>query len=300
MKQKNYVTESSTGSGIEIIRNINTEEVKYAIDPKTNKAVSYAQLEAYKEKLARDELGKKRKGKHYVNCFDEPIKKLYENTKGNELGALFFLIHYMQLEQDGLLIKKSKPMTIADISEILGKSIKQATRIMKKLIEANVIIKNGTTRATYSISKEYFIMGSFNNRGMFSRLYQMNSRKKLNKLSLEDANILLRILPWFHYQSYYLCANPSEAYAEDIKHLNETELAKIIGIDRTTLIRHLGRLMTQGYIIKIVGIGNAYVFKVNPDIMTREIDHNSLEAQVTRREFKEIANKYEKEEKGLF
>lgn len=72
---------------------------------------------------------------------------------------------------------------------------------------------------------------------MFSRLYQLQSRGQLKNITLEDADILLRILLYFHCQKYYLCSNPYEMDADEIHHLNETVLAELIGVHRNTLIK---------------------------------------------------------------
>lgn len=120
---------------------------------------------------------------------------------------------------------------------------------------------------------------------MFSRLYQLQSRGQLKNITLEDADILLRILPYFHCQKYYLCSNPYEMDTDEIHHLNETVLAELIGVHRNTLINRMKCLVRAGYIFKGVGIGNAYFFQVNPDIITREVDPDSPDARVLRQHF---------------
>lgn len=262
---------------------------------------SKKQLQGFQKKLEDERVIKKR-GKNYVNCFDEPIKQVVPKAKGNELGALFVLLHFMQLNKDGLLLKNGKPATISDIADRLGKKERRTKEIICRLVELGLINKGGdnTRNTTYSISGDYFIMGGFDGgkdgKGMFSRLYQLQSRGQLKNITLEDADILLRILPYFHFQKYYLCSNPYERDTDKIHHLNETELAKIIGVHRNTLINRMKNLIRAGYIFKGMGIGNAYFFQVNPDIMTREIDPNSHDARVLRQHFAELAKIDEKEQ----
>lgn len=259
---------------------------------------SKKQDEAYRHLMEIKEDGKRRKGRHYVNCFDEPIKSIIGKTKGNELGALYFLLHYMQLGKEGLLLKDGKPMTIACIAHILGLKERRTKEIITKLADKDIIVKGGTKRnPTYSINRDYFLMGAFKgDKGMFSKLYQMQSRSKLNQLSLEDADILLRILPWFHFQKYYLCSNPYQPDPDQIHHLNITELAEKIELCQRTLSRHINSLIKAGYIVKTIGIGNAYFYKVNPDIMTRERNINSQEAEIVRQDFMQLSEIYKKQQ----
>lgn len=208
----------------------------------------------------------------------------------------------MQLNKDGILLKSGKPATISDIADRLGKKERRTKEIIGKLVDLGLINKGGnnTRNTTYSISEDYFIMGGFeggrDGKGMFSRLYQLQSRGQLKNITLEDADILLRILPYFHFQKYYLCSNPYEMDADEIHHLNETALAELIGVHRNTLINRMKCLVRAGYIFKGVGIGNAYFFQVNPDIMTREVDPDSPDARVLRQHFAELAKIDEKEQ----
>ncbi|WP_342476546.1 hypothetical protein NYE24_20585 [Paenibacillus sp. FSL H7-0350] len=149
----------------------------------------------------------------------------------------------MQLNKDGILLKSGKPATISDIADRLGKKERRTKEIIGKLVDLGLINKGGnnTRNTTYSISEDYFIMGGFkggrDGKGMFSRLYQLQSRGQLKNITLEDADILLRILLYFHCQKYYLCSNPYEMDADEIHHLNETVLAELIGVHRNTLIK---------------------------------------------------------------
>jgi DNA-binding Lrp family transcriptional regulator len=254
---------------------------------------SNKQIKAFQRKLEGDRVAKKR-GKNYVNCIDEPIRIATTKAIGNELGALFIILHYMQLGKGGLLIKRGKPATLADIANMIGKSERQTARVVNKLDKLGIVLKDGGNRdMKYIINEEYFIMGAFEGgwegRGMFARLYQLHSRtSKLKKITMEDANILLRILPWFHYQKYYLCSNPYEPNPDEVHHLNESELAEIIGVHRNTLSARMANLVKAGYILKTIGIGKAYFFQVNPDIMSREVDPNSEDAKVLRQHFAEL------------
>ena len=254
---------------------------------------SKRQLEAFQRKLEGERVAKKR-GKNYVNCFDKPIREVTNLAIGNELGALFIILHYMQLDKGGLLIKRGKPATLADIADMIGKSERQTSRVVDKLVKLEIILKDGDNRnMKYLINEKYFLMGAFKGgwegQGMFARLYQKHSRtSKLKKITVEDANILLRILPWFHYQKYYLCSNPYEPNPDEVHHLNESGLAEIIGVHRNTLSTRIANLVKAGYILKTIGIGKSYFFQVNPDIMSREADPNSEHAKVLRQHFAEL------------
>ncbi|MFD1772353.1 hypothetical protein [Paenibacillus rhizophilus] len=245
---------------------------------------------------------KKLRGPNYTNCFVERWPELNSNA-GPELGALFPLLLYMQLDKDELLIKGGNPARIADIADMIGRGERQTKEAIKRLREIDVIIKEGSgpRNTQYRINSKYAIMGTFPQERkdqMYIRLYHKEARDKLKQITLEDANILTRIIPLFHYSEYVLCGNPTEPNRELVSPLTMAELAEIISIKRPTLISHIGNLVKAGYILRLTGIGNASIFKVNPDIFSRENTLNSETAQALRADFNRVASIHERESKA--
>ncbi|QWU14757.1 hypothetical protein SAMN04487895_10685 [Paenibacillus sophorae] len=276
-----------------IVLDAETSEVKLDV---TNDTHSIIDNEARQRQLQglRDHNDNERirqtRGKNFVNCFDKRVKELSTDAKGNDLGALFFLLQYMQLNKDELLIRKGKPASVNDIAEMLGKSKRTTIDILDRLVQMGAIIKGGTNsrNTTYSISPKIAVMGTFDTGkeglGLYSRIYQVYTRAKLKEITLEDADVLMRIIPHFHHEKYYLCSNPWED-EEAVAPLNETELAQLININRRTLNRRLGNLVKAGFLLPLKH-DNASTYKIHPDVMTREKSVSSAYAKVLREDFR--------------
>jgi predicted transcriptional regulator len=275
-------------------------EVRYGFNPTTHDVVNKAQKEGYKKKLKQEEYKLKYKGKDWVACYHEPIKIIIKEhiLELNELGALLKLLPYMQFKKDGLLIKEGRTMTMKEIEGIIGTSTRQTKRIIKRLVEKALINREGNNRnPKYIVNNRYHTMGAeIQNNMKFTKLFNVETRKRTKDISLHEAGLLYKILPWFHYESYYLCSNPYEPSPEEIHHLNHKELSECIGEDERTVYRHLQNLMRKGFIMQLKGYGGAVIYKVNPDIMFRnKEDKLSPYTDTVRRDFLELARKFEKE-----
>lgn len=250
----------------EIEKVINEDgEIRLLVDPLTHDVRSKKQVVYWRKRAYHKE---KVRGKNWVACYHEPIKKIIEEKKLelHELGALLLLITYLQFNKDGLLIVENEPMTIDDIGIIIRKKRRQTQTIVSKLTSVGIINNIGNNRnPKYVINQEYHSIGEIGD-GMFTQLYQVKTREKASEISLQDAGLLYKILPWFHYQKCYLCSNPNEMNPEEIHHLNHTELSELIGEDEKIVRRHMNSLINKGFIMKRVSYG-AVNYIVNPNIM---------------------------------
>ncbi|MEK4327479.1 hypothetical protein MKX70_16780 [Paenibacillus sp. FSL R7-0312] len=259
--------------------------------------ISIAQKEGYKRKLELEAYKINAKGKNFVICYNESVKEIATKLELHELGAVIMLLPYMFFKRDGLLSRDGETMKMEQIATVIGRSIPQTKKIMKRLISVGIIIRGGSNKKpTYSISKEYHTMGEVIDGRMFTKLYQVESRKGLKEVTLHEAGILYRILPWFHYQNYYLCSNPDENDPEVIHHLSHQELAKLIRVDEKTAYTHMRKLIYRGFIIQIKGIGGAVNYRVNPDIMSKEKSGVlTTETESVKGMFRELARTFERE-----
>lgn len=206
----------------------------------------------------------------YVNCYHDPIKALSERLELHELGALLKLLPYMSREHGGELITRGKRMGIDDIAKVIGKSKRPTIRIVTSLTDSGVLIaeKDGK-RHVYRVNPEYHSIGAVIGNNRFTKLYQTKTRLNIEKVSIQAAGLLYKTIPYFHFQRYYLCANPNESNPREICHLTQEDLAALIGEDPSTVSRRIQELIRAGFIMRMESYGN-YVLIVNPDVMYRK------------------------------
>jgi predicted transcriptional regulator len=247
------------------------------------------QDEAFKRKQMVDRANEFRSQKHYVNCYHGPIKDVTQTLKLNELGALIKLLPFLRFKGDGLLELKGKPMTAKDIAKAIGKSERMAKGIIANLLEEGILVKEGERKGVkYFVAERFHTIGYTLEGQAFTKLYQRETRLRADKLSIQEAGLLYKIIPYFHYQTYFLCANPdANEKTEDLEHLNQAQLADLIHESRETVKRGVNSLMAQGFVMKISSYNTSRIL-VNPDVMFRS-EYETAHTDVVRKQFVELA-----------
>lgn len=230
-----------------------------------------------------------RSQKWYVNCYHEPIREVTQKLKLNELGALIKLLPFLRFNKDGLLTKENKPMKIKDISEVIDKGERATKTIVASLIEHEVIRIEGVKKAAkYYVNERFHTMGYTLEGVTYTKLYHRETRLRAENLSIQEAGLLYKTLPYFHFANYYLCANPDarEENGETIEHLSMTDLAEIIGEEYQTVKRLMNGLIRNGFVMKVTAF-KAVNFLVNPDVMFRS-ERETDYTETIRRQFAEL------------
>ncbi|TCP68267.1 replication/maintenance protein RepL [Baia soyae] len=260
---------------------LGTGEVK---SKREYKLQNIKQSQEYKKMLKREEYRDRQRSRKWIACFHQPIQKLSEVLELHELGVVMNLLPYTKFKGNGKLVKDGEVMRIADIREVIGRTKRSTITIMNKLEGLNVILKRKErNRNIYSLNPHYHSIGKLLHSDPFTKVYQLAARKMLRNLTLKQAGILYKILPHFHYQTYYLAHNPNEADLNEIKHMNQRELAQAIHEDVRTLRTHMKALQSEGFIM-IQKLSNTDAFIVNPDIMFRK-DVEDEYTDVVREQF---------------
>jgi hypothetical protein len=237
-----------------------------------------------------------RNQKRYVNCYHEPIQKIIQELSLNEVGALIKLLPFLRFKQEGLLIREGKPMKMSDIADIIGKKQRMASSIIGRLVGVGVMRKEGQNRGVrYFINEEYHGIGKTIEGATFTKLYQQETRFKTDQLSIQESGLFYKMIPYFHHQRYYLCANP-DADAEQgevIDHLTMESLAELIGESYEVVKRGMRALQQHGLLMRRDSF-KVYTFIINPDIMYRS-EYETEYTQAVRDDFDEL----ERISKGL-
>jgi transcription initiation factor IIE alpha subunit len=227
-------------------------------------------------------------GKRWVASYHDPIRAVIKDMSLIEAGAIVKLLPYLRFKSEGKLIKDGKPLKQTDIQRIFKRG-KDATRsILDRLAELGVIsvMKEGRSNV-YFISANFHSMGDVKEGASFTKLYQVKTNEITAKLDLSETGLLYKILPYFHYQTYYLCANPDEQDAQVIRHLNRDRLAEAIGHEPETVSRMMRRLRDAGVIMQ-QRASRSETYLVHPDLMFRK-DAEDEYTRVVRKQFVELA-----------
>lgn len=232
--------------------------------------ISPAQREARRKRAQRTKAIEVRGGMRWVACYHDTIRDITNDLTLTEAGALIRLLPFLRFKGDGRLIENGKPLKQADIQRIIGRSKANTTAILKRLEELGVITKETSGRSNvYAFNGEFHSYGNVQEGVKFTKLYQYHANEITRDLDLNELGLLYKILPYFHYQTYYLCANPDEPEEDAIEHLTREGLAERIGHEPETVSRLVSRLQSKGVILSTKAV-NSVNYLVHPDVMYRQ------------------------------
>lgn len=231
---------------------------------------SKAQDEGYQRYLEKERYREETTDRHWVASYHDPVAELSEELTLIETGALIKLIPYMRFRTEGKLIKDGKPLRQSEIQRIFKRGKAATIRILKRLEETGVIsvLKEGRSNVYY-ISAKFHEKGNVNTAERFTKLYQVRTREITDSLPLQEAGILYKILPYFHYSRYYLVRNPNEPDTDKLEYIGRDELADLIGMDRQDLTVAVRKLRGMGALMSTES-GRSVRHLVHPDVMFRQ------------------------------
>ena len=226
--------------------------------------------DAYKEHKRMEELKIQGRGKTWVACYHDPIKETIQEMTFTEAGAVLKLLPYLQFKSEGKIIKDGNTLGAKEIGELLNKGKTQTRAIIERLEELKVIVKHKEGRKNvYYISKLFHTMGEVLEGMRFTKLYQKRTKEILNQLKLNEAGLLYKMLPYFHYSEYCLCKNPDEEDPLKLDLLTREELAELIGHEPETVSRYMNALINQNVVLKMIA-SKSVNYYVHPDVMFRK------------------------------
>ncbi len=248
------------------------------------------QRETARQHFERERMKLTYRGLNWVACYHEAILGIVRDLSLIEAGALIKLLPFLRFKSAGKLVADGKPLKQADIARILGRKKRQTIDILAQLEKLRVITceKEGRSNVYY-ISVDFHSMGDVVEGASFTKLYQVKAREIAEELTLSEIGLLYKILPFFHYQTYYLCENPDEENPEVIRHLNREQLAEKIGHDPQTVTELVGKLRSKG-VLMTTGSRNTTHYLVHPDVMFRK-EYEDEYTRVVRRMFEEHRRK---------
>ena len=245
-------------------------------------------MEAYKKKKELEEQQEKNKGKNWVAGYHEPIKQISHQLELHEAGAIMKLLLYLHFKQEGKLIKEGRPLNTTEMQNIFGRKRTQTSQILKKLVSLEILEKKKEGRSTvYYINSHFHTIGETIKKGTsFTKLYKAKATEVLEKVDLFEAGMLYKVLPYFHFQTYYLCANPDEEDLNALDHLTQEALADLIGHDVKTVSHYMSHLEDQG-VLMIQKQSNTKRYLIHPDLMFRK-EFEDEHTRVVRFQFEQL------------
>lgn len=280
-------------------------------DPDKYELMSKAQKQAYIEKMKREQQRLKDPRGPFVMGKNDSIRKL-EGSDLTVADRRYFMILVLFAEFNGEPLKQDGvPLTTEMITELWNLDISNTKRRLSKFVRIGLLerVKSQQDRraSNYVLNELYFKKGKSGTkpREKFVKLFQnklrdvidqvekINERKNRNrrtKTSIHNVIGLLHgVIPYFHFETYYLVFNPDDSILEEgetvlealernpqaLKHLSKAHIGRILGnakTNRTTIDNYMDILQQAGAVM-VLKTKNKTRYLIHPDLMFR-LDHD--------------------------
>jgi hypothetical protein len=190
-----------------------------------------------------------------------------------QCGYLLVLQCYVGYDDGRLVDVDKRALTTAQMMDVLQLKRKRQTfyDFLTVTLDNGILTKNDD--GSYCVNPRYHFRGATQNRAVI-RSYTAKVRHIYREVNAADIGLMYRMLPYVHYGTNALCANPTETDPLKIRWLNGKELAEVIGVHEKSLSRSLPHMKFGGeYVIARLKFGSGneparYFF--NPNVFYRK------------------------------
>ena len=184
----------------------------------------------------------------------------------------YLLVLQCYTDYSGVIVdSEGAPMTTADMMDALKLRSKRQTfyDFLTACLSADIIAEAG---GKYTVNSRYHFRGATDSRAVI-RTYTTKIREAYREVNAADLGLIYRMLPFVHFETNALCANPFESDPDKIRWFNGKELAEATGVHEDTLGRRLSRMkFGRKYVIgrfKFGGSREPAKFIFNPHVFYR-------------------------------
>ncbi|MCM3692201.1 hypothetical protein [Neobacillus niacini] len=226
--------------------NLSNPEAKYACQ------IFFGRI-AELRKVTKDSRG------DYVQMFQDFYINLVGKLKNAERSYLLKLM--LRINYDKVLMWNDKPMVKKDIADYLGISEDMAKKLLQRYVTLEIIIKKKSGKKWhYKFNKKSVLMGKIDGKNDFVKVFlekleetiikveKIEQKKQTGKgykkgkeRRTSAVGILHSIIPYFHFQTYYLTKYPNR----NIMNSGETVLDALKRDRNSKRRKHVHLPMTQ-------------------------------------------------------
>jgi hypothetical protein len=247
-----------------------------AYDPLTGEALVFAPAETHRVvNIAQAEAHKQRedfKGRQADFTFAamEAMHEVIDVLTTAQCGYLLLLQCYVDYGSGRLVHADKTAMTTTDMMRALqlGKKRQTFYDFLSACLDRDIITKNDDE--SYSVNPRYHFRGVTHNRAVI-RSYSTKVKQIYREVKAVDLGLMYRMLPFVHYGTNALCANPTEQDPNNIRWFNGKELADAIGVHEKTLSGRLTRMkFGDEFVVARLSLGEFKRFVFNPNVFYRK------------------------------
>lgn len=176
------------------------------------------------------------------------IKELTDGLSNKYCGYILKLQPCIQF-RTGLLVEggkeDGKPLTRKAIAKLLKVSPRTVNTVIEELTLYSIIFEE--SNGSFSINDSYHFRKKA---GANAEVVIKTFFTTLNKLNLKPAELgfLYKLLPYVHYNTNIICADPFQEIPSNVRFLNEKQIGELLGMSESKTKEMLSKLRKAGAI----------------------------------------------------
>lgn len=173
------------------------------------------------------------------------IREITAELSNKYCGYLLMIQPYIAYKTNVLVRggRANEPLCLDDIAQIWGVSRRTAVRILAEFERRSIVFESG---GLYTINDRYhFRKRAGKEADVLIKTF--STTLKQFDLSAADLGFVYKLLPYVHYETNMVCADPFVA-PHEIRFLSDKEIGKVVGMSETKTKETLRRLRKSGII----------------------------------------------------
>jgi hypothetical protein len=302
---------------LELVMDVEGSDLRHRLiigNPEKYELMSKDQKRAYIEKMRREQQRLMDPRGPFVMGKNEPIRRL-EGSDLTVADRRYFMMLVLYAGFNGEPLKKDGiPLTNEMISKLWNLDTVKTMKRLSKFVRIGLLEKIKSPHdgriVNYVLNELYFQKGksAMKPKEKFVKLFQnklsdvINEVEKINELknrhrktktSIHNVIGLLHcVMPYFHFETYYLVSNPDESIIREgetvldalernpkvLKHLSKSRIGRVLGYqnaNRSTIDAYMDILQKAGAVM-VLKTKNKTRYLIHPDLMFR-LDHDGTD-----------------------
>ena len=210
---------------------------------------SYMPIEQLNAIRKAKEIGKDNRKFSFTHMIH--LREIVADLSNKYCGYILLLQPHIQYKTNLLVVSDNDPtpLTIEDIAKIIGVKPRTAKTVIRELKAKEIVFE---TEQGFRINERYHFRKRAGGevetviKTFFTALKQLN-------VSPADLGFVYKLLPNVHYETNIICADPFVEQPQDVRFLNEKQIAELVGMTESKTKETLKRLRKAG----VVGVWNS-------------------------------------------
>lgn len=198
----------------------------------------------------RKEAYKKRDRRHFTFAHMKNMREVTDNLSSKLCGYVLLLQPYIQYKTNLLTTQGRNPEPLDDkgIAGVIDLHPRNAKTAISNLKDAGVL--EVTEKGYYRINDRYhFRKKAGGEADMLIKTF--HTTLKQLKLKPAEMGFIYKLMPYVHYETNLICANPFEEAPQDVRYLNKRQIGETVGMSRNKVDDTLRSLKKAGALVTV-------------------------------------------------